>query len=525
MSAAPRVLLIVVNWNGRAYLEDCLSSLAALDYADFTVVVVDNASTDGSLDFVRECFPKVELICSPHNLGYGGGANLALRTCRAEVAVVLNTDISVPPDWLARLIAPLMDDPTIGIAGSKLYYPGGQTLQHAGGYITAPQAWPGHYGLHDEDQGQHDVLRDVDYVIGAALAVKRTTLEQIGLFDEGYFLYYEDVDLCLRARRAGQRVVYIPDAWLTHLESVTTIKGSAAYLQQFFRGRWRFILKHYIPAEILRDSLPAERAWLMQCGPAERQAAAVAYRSTLEVLPEICLARMRDGSGQVQPIGAEEQTLIADQLLTLLEVSQQAPEPLPMPEAPQDMNTESFDPATPLSRLRLKQRLQEQPFVSHAPVIGPLIARLRAAWNSVSTKWYVRSLLQQQNEFNELTVNQLVVQDAYIQHHEARLGDQEARLGDQEARLGDHARRLDEQIVGLTDLSSRFTTRAELQESRVHDHDSWLIAQDREQSDLVHDLAEIRLQLVQMNRLLQDLNERLGRLEASDLQQRKERVA
>jgi len=242
-------------------------------------------------------------------------------------------------------------------------------------------------------------------------------------------------------------------------------------------------------------------------------------------LPEICLARMRDGSGQVQPIGAEEQTLIADQLLTLLEVSQQAPEPLPMPEAPQDMNTESFDPATPLSRLRLKQRLQEQPFVSHAPVIGPLIARLRAAWNSVSTKWYVRSLLQQQNEFNELTVNQLVVQDAYIQHHEARLGDQEARLGDQEARLGDHARRLDEQIVGLTDLSSRFTTRAELQESRVHDHDSWLIAQDREQSDLVHDLAEIRLQLVQMNRLLQDLNERLGRLEASDLQQRKERVA
>jgi hypothetical protein len=306
-------------------------------------------------------------------------------------------------------------------------------------------------------------------------------------------------------------VVYIPDAWLTHFESVTTIKGSAAYLQQFYRGRWRFILKHYIPAEILRDSLPAERAWLMQCGPAERQAAAVAYRATQEALPEICLARMRDGSGQVQPIGAEEQTLIADQLLTLFEVSQQAPEPLPMPEAPHDMNTESFDPASPLSRLRLKQRLQEQPFVSHAPVVGPLIARLRAAWNSVSTKWYVRSLLQQQNEFNELAVNQLVIQDAYLQHHEAR--------------LGDHARRLDEQTVGLTDLSSRFTTRAELQESRVHDHDSWLIAQDREQSDLVHDLAEIRLQLVQMNRLLQDLNERLGRLEASDLPQTKERVA
>jgi len=151
-------------------------------------------------------------------------------------------------------------------------------------------------------------------------------------------------------------------------------------------------------------------------------------------------------------------------------------------------------------------------------VVGPLIARLRAAWNSVSTKWYVRSLLQQQNEFNELTVNQLEGQDAYLQPHEARLVDQEARLGD-------HDRRFDEQTVRLTDLNSRFTTRAELHESRVHDHDSWLIAQDREQSDLVHDLAEIRLQLVQMNRLLQDLNERVGRLEASDLPQTKERVA
>ena len=174
-----------------------------------------------------------------------------MRTCPADVAVVLNTDITVPPDWLTHLVAPMMADPAIGIAGCKLYYPGGRTIQHAGGYITAPQAWPGHYGLNDEDQGQHDALRDVDYVIGAALAVKRAALEQIGLFDEGYFLYYEDVDLCQRARRAGYRVVYIPDAWLTHLESATTVKGSPAYLEQFSCGRWRFILKHYDPSSDL----------------------------------------------------------------------------------------------------------------------------------------------------------------------------------------------------------------------------------------------------------------------------------
>ena len=166
---------------------------------------------------MKERFPQIELILSSDNLGYGGGANLALRKCRADVAVVLNTDITVPPDWLMQLMAPMLADPQLGIAGCKLYYPGGRSIQHAGGYVTTPQAWPGHYGLNDEDLGQHDAIRDVDYVIGAALAVKRSVWEQIGLFDEGYFLYYEDVDYCQRAQRAGFRVVYIPTAWLTHL--------------------------------------------------------------------------------------------------------------------------------------------------------------------------------------------------------------------------------------------------------------------------------------------------------------------
>jgi GT2 family glycosyltransferase len=510
MSVLPHVALIVINWNGHAYLEACLSSLLKLNYADFSVTVVDNASTDSSPDFVREGFPQVKLMCSPQNLGYGGGANLALNASQADLAVILNTDIVAPADWLTNLVNPMLDDPAIGIAGCKLYYPGGRIIQHAGGYITKPQAWPGHYGLNDEDRGQLDAICDVDYVIGAALAVKRAVLEQIGLFDEGYFLYYEDVDLCLRAKQAGYRVVYIPGAWLTHVESATTVKGSATYLRRFYRGRWRYILKHYAPSEILDDSIPAERAWLTQCGPTEREASADAYRATLDDLPGIWLARTRDG-GQVRSIAEEEQTLIAKQLQALLEVSQREPEAPPMPEAPHKMNNESTDLASSLNQLRMKQRIQEQPFVSPVPVFGPLIAHLRAAWNSVSTKWYVRPLVQQQNEFNELTVNQLMVQGARLEHQEARLGDGE--------------RRFDEQAIRLADLDAQLTDRAELHESRVRDHDTWLVAQDREQSEFVHDLAEIRLQLIQMNRLLQDLNRRVGRLEARNLPQAEERAA
>jgi GT2 family glycosyltransferase len=499
MSALPRVLLIVVNWNGRAYLEGCLSSLLALDYPDFSVTVVDNASTDGSPDFVRDRFPEVALLCSAQNLGYGGGANLALRTCLADVAVVLNTDISVPADWLTNLVAPLADDPAIGIAGSKMYYPGGQIIQHAGGYITAPQAWPGHYGLNDKDQGQHNAIRDVDYVIGAALAVKRTALKQIGLFDEGYFLYYEDVDLCRRARRAGYRVVYIPDAWLTHLESAITVKGSPAYLEWFYRGRWRFILKHYDPAQILSASIPAEQAWLTRCSPGERQAAAVAYRATINALPEILLARSRDGHGQAGPIDEDEQSLLADRLRGLLAMSLRMPEPPLRAEAPPEMNDEINNPASPLGLMRERQLLREQPFSSQVPIVGPLIARLRAAWNSVSTKWYVRPLLQQQNEFNQLAATEITTQ-------------------------AERLNVLAGEVARLNALAGEVGRLRDWWDVRAHDHDAWLIAQDREQAEFVRDLAELRLLVIQMNRLLLDLNEHAQRTDATNSAQAKDRV-
>ena len=365
--------------------------------------------------------------------------------------------------------------------------------------------------MNDEDQGQHDAIRDVDYVIGAAIAVKRNVLEQIGLFDEGYFLYYEDVDLCQRARRGGYRVVYTPTAWLTHLESATTVKGSAAYLEQFSRGRWRFILKHYEAAQILSESVPAEQAWLTRCGPGERQAATAVYRGILGTLPEIWLARTCDSGGQVKPISPQEQTLIAGRLQTLLAASQSAPEPLPIPEAPHEMNDAFTGPASTLNQLRTKQQIREQPFVSRMPVFGPLIARLRAAWNSVSTKWYVRPLIQQQNEFNELAAAEIAAQGAELRSQAARLVDLESQLGGEAARLAD--------------LEAKIARWSELQEVRVHDHDAWLLDQDREQSEFVRDLAEIRLLLIKVDRLFRDVDGRVQRLEGGDEPKDKERVA
>ena len=157
-------------------------------------------------------------------------------------------------------------------------------------------------------------------------------------------------------------------------------------------------------------------------------------------------------------------------------------------------------PSLNLERLRQLATLQEHCFRSSIPLIGPLIARLRAAWNSVSTKWYVRPLLQQQNEFNELVA-------AAIAAHDADLHTQAAQLRVFEGRLAEDAIRLGELQV------------------RIRDHDAWLIAQDREHSEIVRDLAELRLLLVQMNRLLLDLNERASHLEGTALSETTERVA
>ena len=171
-------------------------------------------------------------------------------------------------------------------------------------------------------------------------------------------------------------------------------------------------------------------------------------------------------------------------------------------------------PSLDIERLQKLTTLQEHRFRSSIPLIGPLIARLRAGWNSVSTKWYLRPVLQQQNEFNELVAAAIAAHDADLHTQAAQLRVVEGRLAEDAIRLGEFEGRLAEDAIRLGEL-----------QVRIRDHDAWLIAQDREHSELVRDLAEFRLLLVQMNRLLLDLNERASHLEATALSENTERAA
>ena len=393
---------VILNWNGRAWLEACLTALLAQEYPIAGVVLVDNGSTDDSVPFVRARFPSVAVLANGGNVGFAAGNNAALRDLTTDCALLLNPDVILSPGCVAALAATLAVDPTIAIAGCKLWYPDGATLQHAGGYITRPQAMPGHYGVGERDVGQCDTARDVEYVIGAAAAVRRTALECIGLFDEGYFLYYEDGDLCARARAAGYRVVYEPRATAVHVESAVAVRGSFSYFQRFHTGRWRYLLKQFSAAELLGETLPAEMAWLGRIDADERRAVALAYVATRHALPDIRYAR-----GGSDPLPDETWATLAAALDDLRQRARQ----------------DAFDGAA-LARLAAAATVVERPFASAVPLLGPLIARFRTAWNNVASRWYVHHVVEQQNAFNALAVRQLETYELELREQLALLEEQ-----------------------------------------------------------------------------------------------------
>lgn len=417
---------IVLNWNGRAYLEACLSALLAQKYPLERLVVVDNGSTDDSLALLRQRFPAVPVLANGGNVGFAAGNNVALRDLTSDAALLLNPDVILSPGCVGALAAALAADPDVAIAGCKLWYPDGETLQHGGGYITHPQAMPGHYGIGEADAGQHDAARYVDYVIGAAVAVRRTALEQIGLFDEGFFLYYEDADLCARARAAGYRVVYEPRATAVHVESAVAVRGSFSYYQRFHTGRWRYLLKHFSADALLNETVPAEAAWLERIGDDERRAVSLAYLATGHALDGIRYAR-----DAADPLPADAWAALAAALAQLGARARQRPED-----------------AAALARLAAAAVVVERPFVSNVPVLGPLIARFRTAWNNVASRWYVHHVVEQQNAFNQLAVRQL-------ETYELELAEQMALLEEQVVEQEALRRRVAELAAQVAELRRR----------------------------------------------------------------------
>ncbi len=225
-TAYPLIYVIVLTWNGKEDTLECLRSLQGVSYPRWKVVVVDNASADGTVQAVKAEFPDIEILVNETNLRYAGGNNQGILYALdhgADAVLLLNNDTIVDPGFLSELVRVLMLDEMNGIIGPKiLYYSDPRRIWYAGGKIDRWQGWISHIGIREIDRGQYNAMTATEYVTGCCMLVKRKVIERCGMLDESYFIYGEDVDWCLRAFREGYRIIFQPQARVWHKISASS---------------------------------------------------------------------------------------------------------------------------------------------------------------------------------------------------------------------------------------------------------------------------------------------------------------
>jgi GT2 family glycosyltransferase len=254
-----RLSVIIVNWNTCELLRACLGSLGQyLEHPDCEVIVVDNGSADESPKMVAAEFPSAKLICLPENIGFSSGNNVGMRVAAGKYILLLNSDTEVHSDALWLMCDHMEQNPRIGALGARLLNPDGSVqlscrsfpsyrtaLFHRKSLLTRlfpANRFSQQYLMTGVDHGHR---MEVDWVIGACLMTRRDTVDEVGLLDEGFFMYAEDVDWCYRMRKAGWTVEYFPDAEVMHHYEKSASKAPFRMHKERHRSMWRFYRKHY----------------------------------------------------------------------------------------------------------------------------------------------------------------------------------------------------------------------------------------------------------------------------------------
>ncbi|TAH48489.1 MAG: glycosyltransferase family 2 protein [Chloroflexota bacterium] len=291
--------IVILNYNTRDLLRDCLRSLEATRGVETEIIVVDNASHDDSVAMVRSEFPNIRVIASETNGGYAYGNNLALREFLARpnpprALMLLNTDTVVPPDALKLLLEFLDAHPDAGIVGPKLTLRDGSLDLACRRSFPTPQVsfyrmlglsklFPkskrfGRYNLTYLDENE---TTQVDSVVGAAMMMRTRALQQAGLLDESFFMYGEDLDLALRIKQSGWNAYYYPRAQIRHYKRESSKQSKKAQIE-FYRAMYIFYEKHY------RATTPFYLDWVVRGG--------IALKGGLALAPEIFRARELKGA-------------------------------------------------------------------------------------------------------------------------------------------------------------------------------------------------------------------------------------
>ncbi|MEW6746554.1 MAG: glycosyltransferase [Planctomycetota bacterium] len=263
----PPVALVIVNWNGRDLLGDCLESLARLDYPSdrLRILVVDNLSTDDSLEFLRSRYPRVETVSNDAN-NYARANNLGVRLTDSPYVALLNNDTRVDKAWLRQLVAAMEECPEAAAAGSRVLFMDGR-INSTGLESLEEFHWRDR-GFGEEDRGQYDRRETVQGISGCSMILRRTALRRVGLLDEDFEMYYEDVDLCFRLCAAGYKLLYEPTSVVHHRYNATIRRSGQLGGKDRFGERNRlYIIARHFPGELSRW-LFASR-FLLECSGRE----------------------------------------------------------------------------------------------------------------------------------------------------------------------------------------------------------------------------------------------------------------
>ncbi|HEY3288539.1 MAG TPA: glycosyltransferase family 2 protein [Anaerolineae bacterium] len=244
--------VIVINWNGRRYLEDCLTALRAQTYPKREVILVDNGSTDGSIEYVTAAFPETRIVRCEQNIGFAAANNLGFAAARGAYIATLNNDTRADPTWLADLVQAMQTKADIGMCASKMVLWSDPTIIDSAGiaFSWSGVAWDRYGGMPDEASESTPV--DIFGPCAGAALYKRELIERLGGYEGRFFIYLEDVDLAWRAQVAGWRCLYVPTARVIHVHSGTTVEGSSS--KNFNLGRNKVWL--------LYRNLPRKPGWL-----------------------------------------------------------------------------------------------------------------------------------------------------------------------------------------------------------------------------------------------------------------------
>jgi GT2 family glycosyltransferase len=250
----PLVSVIIPNWNGEKYLPLCLDSLRRQTYPRLEVVVVDNGSTDGSLALLARDHPEVQVVALDENRGYAGGVNAGFRAAAGQMLAVFNNDAEADPHWIEELVAALECYPEAGMATSRVRLFDRRDHLHTAGDFYGLDGIPGNRGVWQPDGPAYDEETWVFGAAGVASAYRRPMLDEVGLLDESFGSYLEDIDLSWRAQLVGHRCIYAPRAVVYHMVSAT----GGGPVASFFVGRNTiFVIAKDYPASLLRRYWPA----------------------------------------------------------------------------------------------------------------------------------------------------------------------------------------------------------------------------------------------------------------------------